>query len=155
MSLWNWLSGVLNYLAKVEFTMGGISYTTYDLPSLGHLIAHRIWIDYFPAVDAIVFLIDVSDRDRFEESREELDSLLAVEQIAMAPILVLGNKIDKPGAASEEEIRHVLGLHGQTTGKGNIPLKDLQRRPVELFMCSVLKREGYGEGFQWLTQYLS
>ena len=46
-----------------------------------------------------------------------LQSLLTDEQIAMAPILVLGNKIDKPGAASEEEIRHVLGLHGQTTGK--------------------------------------
>lgn len=35
----------------------------------------------------------------------------------MAPILVLGNKIDKPGAAGEDEIRHILGLHGQTTGK--------------------------------------
>ncbi|XP_065891067.1 small COPII coat GTPase SAR1-like [Dysidea avara] len=192
MFLWDWLSGMLNYLGlwkksgklvflgldnagkttllhvlkddrmgqhfptthptKEELTMGGISFTTYDLG--GHDTARRVWKDYFPAVDAIVFLIDVFDRDRFEESRKELDSLLSDEQIALAPILVLGNKIDKPGAASEEEIRHVLGLHGQTTGKGNIPLKDLQRRPVELFMCSVLKREGYGEGFRWLGQYL-
>lgn len=37
--------------------------------------------------------------------------------MASAPVLVLGNKIDKAGAASEDEIRHWLGLHGQTTGK--------------------------------------
>lgn len=44
-------------------------------------------------------------------------SLLTDEQVASAPVLVLGNKIDKAGAASEDEIRHWLGLHGQTTGK--------------------------------------
>lgn len=42
------------------------------------------------------------------------------EQVANAPCLVLGNKIDKPGAASEDEIRHWFGLHGQTTGRVNI-----------------------------------
>jgi len=25
---------------------------------------------------------------------------------------------------------------------------------MELFMCSVLRREGYGEAFRWLSQYL-
>ena len=46
-----------------------------------------------------------------------LQSLLTDEQVANAPILVLGNKIDKHGAASEEEIRHWFGLHNLTTGK--------------------------------------
>ena len=46
-----------------------------------------------------------------------VQSLLNDEQIASAPILILGNKIDIPGAASEDEIRHYFGLHALTTGK--------------------------------------
>jgi GTP-binding protein SAR1 len=51
------------------------------------------------------------------EAKAELDSLLADEQVANAPVLLLGNKIDMPGAGSEDELRHVFGLHGRTTGK--------------------------------------
>lgn len=39
------------------------------------------------------------------------------ETIGNVPILILGNKIDKPEAISEEQLREVFGLYGQTTGK--------------------------------------
>ena len=114
----------------------------------------QVWKDYFPAVDAIVFLIDSCDRGRFNESKVELDSLLTDEQLSNCPVMVLGNKIDRPGAASEDELRQIFGLYGQTTGKGKVPRSELHGRPLELFMCSVLKRQGYGEGFRWISQYL-
>jgi len=192
MFLWDWISGVLNFLGlykksgklvflgldnagkttllhmlkddklaqhvptlhptSEELTLGNIRFTTFDLG--GHAQVRRVWKDYFPAVDAIVFLIDVWDRQRFNESITELDSLLSDEQLANCPILLLGNKIDKIGAAGEQEIRHVFNLNGKSTGQGTISRDKLQQRPMELFMCSVKQREGYGEAFRWLSQYL-
>ena len=98
--------------------------------------------------------MDSCDRARFNESNVELESLLTDEQLHNCPVLILGNKIDRPGAAGEDELRQIFGLYSRTTGKGNVSRAELNRRPLELFMCSVLKRQGYGDGFRWISQYL-
>lgn len=67
-------------------------------------------------MDAIVFLVDAFDTQRFPESKTELCSLLADEQLGHCPILILGNKIDRSGAASEDQLRSYFELHN-TTGK--------------------------------------
>jgi GTP-binding protein SAR1 len=134
-----------------ELSVGNIKFTTFDLG--GHSQARKVWKDYFPAVDAIVFLVDACDKSRIMESKNELDSLLLDESLSNCPVLVLGNKIDRQGALNETELRTYFALN-QTTGKAKVPRTDLPGRPLEVFMCSVLKRHGYGEGFRWLAQYI-
>ncbi|KAI4807258.1 hypothetical protein KUCAC02_027080 [Chaenocephalus aceratus] len=109
-----------------ELSIGGMTFTTFDLG--GHVQARRVWKNYLPAVNGVVFLVDCADHDRLSESKTELDALLGDETISSAPVLV--------------------------TGKGSVSMKELNARPLEIFMCSVLKRQGYGEGFRWLSQYI-
>jgi len=134
-----------------ELTMGNIKFRTYDLG--GHEIARRLWRDYYAQVDAVVFMIDTAARERFSESKIELDELLAGEDLKDVPFLILGNKIDIPGAASEEEIRSALGVH-HTYGKHVGGAKVQGVRPVEVYMCSVVKRMGVKEGFNWVAQFI-
>lgn len=135
-----------------QLVMGTIQIQAYDLG--GHKEARRLWKDYFSAVDGIVFLTDTAERDpqRLRDMRLELDGLLIDPDLATTPIVVLGNKIDIPGAMSEPQLRDYLGLH-QTTGKTHDPVPD-GMRPIEVFMCSIVEREGYGAAFQWLGAHL-
>merc|ERR1712051_549357 len=124
------------YPHNEELIIKNIRFQTFDLG--GHETARRIWKDYFAAMDGVIFLVDAADRTRFQEAKEELHRLLDDPSLAGVPIVVLGNKIDIPVAASEDELRYSLQLfnhmtYGKDAKKGDVA------RPVELFMVSVAK----------------
>mmetsp|Transcript_33981 Transcript_33981/g.68594 ORF Transcript_33981/g.68594 Transcript_33981/m.68594 type:complete len:196 (+) Transcript_33981:116-703(+) len=136
-----------------ELAIGKIRFQTWDLG--GHETARRLWQDYYATVDGIVFIVDAADRTRFAEVQEELRRLLEDPGLARVPIVILGNKIDIPFAASEEELRSQIGvLHHMTAGRDAKKGSAASARPLELFMVSIVKRMGYSEAFRWLSEFL-
>ena len=135
---------------KETLTLGAVAFECYDLG--GHAEAREIWRDYYVDVSAIVYMVDAYDIARLPESKRELDSLLTEPALTHVPIVVLGNKIDLPSALSETELRNALGLQ-ITTGK-NLAQMPEGHRPVELFMCSVINRAGFAEGFRWAARFI-
>ena len=58
----------------------------------------------------MVFVVDSSDEERLNEVVEELQSLLAEEQLAKVPLLVYANKQDMQFALEAETILNSLKL---------------------------------------------
>ena len=134
-----------------EYTYGSIKFKAFDLG--GHPAARKAWRNYFPTVDAILYMIDAADKERFEESKTELNDILTAPELAKIPIVLLGNKIDKKEAVSDEDLRLALGLSTKTQ-YGIQKAPEVEGRTIELFMCSVVKKTGYADAFEWLTKYL-
>lgn len=50
------------------------------------------------------YVVDAADYENLPVSRSELHDLLSKPSLNGIPLLVLGNKIDKPGALSKEDL---------------------------------------------------
>ena len=133
-----------------ELIMGGLRLRTFDLG--GHQIARKLWKDYYSLAHAIIYLVDTSAKERLEQSRIEFEEILSSTANQNVPVAILGNKIDKTGSIGEEELRTAMNLPMHMTyGKKK---KNTKERPIEVFMCSVAKRMGYIDAFQWINQFL-
>ena len=80
---------------------------------------------------------------------------MEMPELQNVPFVIFGNKIDKKESLKEEELRNELGLAFGTTYGKDPKQKNEGVRPVEIFMCSVMKRVGYSDGFEWLSSFIN
>lgn len=134
-------------LQHEELVLGEITFSAHDLG--GHKAARRVWNTYYSSVDAIIYLVDATDERRLLETGEELNKILSTPELEKVPVLILGNKVDIAWALKPERLCSQFGL--KLTGKQGKP-RYTDERPLELFMCSIVRRAGYAAGMQWLAK---
>ena len=66
--------------------------------------ATRLWKHYFDKINAVIFVVDSSDRDKISKAQEELHRVINDPELQNAPVLVFANKQDVPGAMTKEEV---------------------------------------------------
>lgn len=72
----------------------------WDMP--GQQLFRKKWLIGLQDSNLIVFMIDVSDQIRFEESKKEFYSIINRYELAGVPLLILGNKVDLVNSDSLE-----------------------------------------------------
>ncbi|GAA5930272.1 hypothetical protein JCM1841_004268, partial [Sporobolomyces salmonicolor] len=68
------------------------------------------WRNYFEHTDAVVWVVDSSDRGRMADCRRELHELLKEERLVGASLLVFANKQDITNSMTIDEISAALDL---------------------------------------------
>mmetsp|Transcript_18462 Transcript_18462/g.39862 ORF Transcript_18462/g.39862 Transcript_18462/m.39862 type:complete len:454 (+) Transcript_18462:20-1381(+) len=101
---------------------------------------------YYQNTDAVIWVVDSNDRDRLEQSRDEISNTLHEDELRNIPLLVLCNKQDLPNAKAVGHLTDVLGLNqirdrrirvlpiSATQGRGVdnalVALDDLLKSPI-------------------------
>lgn len=106
----------------------------------GQVGLRSIWDKYFDETHAVVFVIDSSDIERFDEAKAALDKVLGSRELVGAPFLVIANKQDVQGAAGLQEVADAFGL-GKTQDS----------RPVVVQPASAYSGSGLHDGLKWLV----
>lgn len=116
----------------------------FDLYDLGGLKAIRdYWCYYYENVDALIYVVDTSDKERIQESYEVCQGLLKEKNLLGIPFLFFANKSDLSDSLGPDKIIE------------NLKICDIEGRPWALYSCSFLKCTGIKDGIKWLLDQLN
>jgi|EP00769_Ergobibamus_cyprinoides_P002676 ADP-ribosylation factor-like protein 6 len=77
----------------------------------GHGRYRELWERHAAQADVVVFVLDTSDVCRLCVAADELRFFLASESLpATTPLLLIANKMDKPGALAVPDVVRALGI---------------------------------------------
>lgn len=102
-----------------------------------------IWERYVEEAEAIIWVVDSCDEERFNDSRETLKQLVLKPHLATSPLLVYANKQDADTAIDPVKISLALNL-----------ISDVEKRSQCVQPCSAESGEGVREGIEWLMSSL-
>mmetsp|Transcript_21908 Transcript_21908/g.36677 ORF Transcript_21908/g.36677 Transcript_21908/m.36677 type:complete len:187 (-) Transcript_21908:973-1533(-) len=121
-----------------EFSKNNINFTVYDMSGQGRY--RSLWEHYYSEVEAIIFVLDSTDRLRMCVAKEELEQLLSHPEIgsSRAPIVFFANKRDVAGSMGPEECTEELGLDR------------IRDRGWSIWPSNALSGEGINDGIEWL-----
>jgi ADP-ribosylation factor-like protein 1 len=100
------------------------------------------WRCYYPKTNAVVFVIDSSDKERIDISKQELFLLLQEEDLKGVPIAILANKQDMKGCLTDVQITELMGL------------TEIKNRKWAIFNTIAKTGKGLDDAFKWLTSIL-
>jgi len=89
-----------------------VNFTIWDFG--GQKVHRQLWSRHIDETQALVFVIDASDRERISQARDELYRLLEEPSIQNLSLLILCNKSDVPDCMTTEEITYHLQLSSIT-----------------------------------------
>ncbi|MHA1211521.1 MAG: ADP-ribosylation factor-like protein [Candidatus Heimdallarchaeota archaeon] len=133
---------IVNRLLKSEFNHRSLEFVVYDLGGQTPL-RETLWEKFVSSADGLVFVLDSTDKERFNLASHEFNNALSYNKTA--PVLFLSNKIDLELAASSEEVMKVIDFGALTR----------IQRSYSFARCSALTGELLFESWDWLTLQLS
>lgn len=124
-------------IGKID--IGNIRLNFWDLGGQEEL--QSLWDKYYAESHAVVYMVDSSDRERLEESKQAFDKMISSEVLEAVPLLLLGNKQDLNSCLSVGNIKDAFKDSAHKIG----------RRDCHIMGTSALNGDGVDEGIRWIV----